>query len=108
MATFVINVPGSAENLQFAAELSGLAYKKEADIRLGIAKLGGDPERLHFFHGKNLFGFVAKFSDFAFIAFRGTQALGDWKDNMDFRTVHTFCGDVHYGFASCLDSLSAL
>lgn len=106
MPTFDVNALDSAENLRFAADLSGLAYQTEDIIRAEIVKLGGTPEKLHFLYGKNLFGFVAKFSEFAFIVFRGTQARGDWKDNLDIRMIRTFCGDVHYGFARCLDSLS--
>jgi triacylglycerol lipase len=103
---FKVNDLCSKENLSFAAHLSGLAYKTEDLIRTEIVGLGGTPEKLHFLYGKNLFGFVAKFSDFAFIVFRGTQARGDWKDNLDIRVVRTFYGEVHYGFARCLDSLS--
>lgn len=107
MQTFNVNDLCSKENLSFAAYLSELAYKTEDLIRTEIVRLGGAPEKLHFLYGNNLFGFVAKFSDFAFIVFRGTQASADRRDNLDIRVVRTFYGDVHYGFARCLDSLSA-
>lgn len=94
------------ENFRFAAQLSEMAYHSEDDIKSGIAELGGDAKSVIFLHGKNLFGFVAKFSDFAFIVFRGTQTRQDWKDNLDIRKLHTFCGDIHNGFASCIETLS--
>jgi triacylglycerol lipase len=92
----------SAKNLQFAATLSALAYQNEAAIRLEIGNFGGES---HFLYGKNTFAFVAKFSEFAFVVFRGTHTRQDWKDNLDVRTINTFCGRVHCGFARCLDSI---
>jgi triacylglycerol lipase len=107
-ADFDLSRLDSPESMTFAAHLSALAYQPEDRIRAQIAQFGGTPENVHFMRGTNLFGFVAKFSGFAFVVFRGTQTRGDWKDNLDIRTIPTFCGDVHYGFARCLDSLSAL
>jgi triacylglycerol lipase len=106
MSTFNTDALESKENFHFAACLSGLAYKTEEVIQTEIVEFGGTSDKLHFLYGQNLFGFVAKFSDFAFIVFRGTQARRDWKDNLDIRMIRTFYGHVHYGYAHCLDSLS--
>lgn len=106
MPTFDLNRLDSPKNMAFAVGLSALAYQGEDTIKTQIEQFGGTPEAVHFLRGNNLFGFVAKFSGFAFIVFRGSQSRGDWKDNLDIRTARTFCGDVHYGFARCLYSLS--
>jgi len=80
---------------------------EEDKIRTRIIQFGTTSESIHFLYGTNLFGFVVKFSDFAFIVFRGTHCRADWKDNLDIRTVRTFCGHIHHGFARCLDSISS-
>jgi triacylglycerol lipase len=107
MLAFDLNTLDSPKNMAFAAGLSDLAYQGEDSIKTHIAEFGGAPEKVHFLRASNVFGFVAKFSGFAFIVFRGTNSRGDWMDNLDIRMIRTFCGDVHYGFARCLDSLSA-
>jgi len=103
---FDVNALDSRQNMLFAARLSHLAYLTEDNIKAQIALFGEVSEKVHFIHGKRLFGFVARFPGFAFIAFRGTQTAGDWLDNLDIRFARTHYGYVHYGFARCLKSIS--
>ena len=88
-----------------AARLSALAYHNEEIIRAEMPSIGANSDDVHFLYGANIFGFIVKFPEFAFIVFRGSQTLGDWINNFDIRVIRTFCGHIHYGFAKSLDSI---
>lgn len=101
-----IETLSDAEIQLLAAELSALAYEDEAMIKDEIKNFSSQGCQVHFFRGTHVFGFVAKLRGVAFIVFRGSQTIGDWINNFDCRTVNTFCGNIHRGFANALNSIS--
>ncbi|MCP4373511.1 MAG: lipase family protein [Deltaproteobacteria bacterium] len=100
------NIEGN-KKLALGARLASLSYDTEDLIVEKIGELTEKETVVDFIRSDKLFGFVARYSDIAFIVFRGTtKSVDEWLNNLDFRLIMTEYGGIHKGFAESLDSIS--
>ncbi len=96
-------------NAYWMARFSKVAYKKKAngapDVKAIKAELGGiDPKfaDVSGFDAKSSQGIVIKHEEYVVAAFRGTDEIADWLDNLNAVARPGPLGDVHTGFHRAL------
>lgn len=91
------NDPFSWQTALSLALASKLAYESSSTIENVTTSGWGFTEYQPLDHGDTQ-GFIAKADGVVLIAFRGTESLGDWIDNLDVLPAARPYGNVHSGF----------
>ncbi len=96
-------------NAYWMAKFSKLAYRKRADgspdveaIKTELYGIDKKFSEVQGFDAKSSEGIVIKHEDFVVAAFRGTDEIADWLDNLNAVSQSGPLGDVHTGFFKAL------
>ncbi len=96
-------------NAYWMAHFSKLAYRKQKDLSPDVEAIKAELfnidkkfSEVQGFDAKSSQGIVIKHEDFAVAAFRGTDEIGDWLDNLNGVSQSGPFGDVHTGFYKAL------
>jgi len=98
----------SEENAKWMAKIAKLVYLSkdgvtgnipdDADILKTLCEEDGGFERVHPYDNKSSQAILIEHEDFICMAFRGTDQIRDWFDNLDIRKREELFGVFHEGF----------
>jgi hypothetical protein len=101
----------SSQNAYWLAKVAKLVYTKVAEdnpapdrdkIWQQLQSWSDRFQDIAVFNNKSTQSFVAQHEDFIIAAFRGTDQLQDWLDNLNLPVVPTLMGGAHRGFLMAL------
>ena len=96
----------SIPNAYWLARASSLAYQNEANIKSEIENDWQIKQfTLKIFDVKDTFAFLLETEEMMLVAFRGTNSLVDWLDNINLELVAGPGGKVHEGFYTALNCI---